>query len=277
MSTQKEPKRVNSKKKHLFAQKTNMMKEIDPNFFIFPPDFPCHTFMTTRYLANALSKKPFDTFNLGTHVGDEEKDVLFNRELLQSYIPNHPIFVSQIHGSDIMSVKEHPSQLLTADGLFTDQKNLPLAILTADCLPVVITDKEGQFLSVIHAGWRGLANGIINRAISLFMSHQVNPENLFVWMGASIGPEAFEVGKEVKDIFINQHSNKMSSFFLPSPHQSNKYLGNLYEITRCILMTMGLLGDKIQYKPYCTFSDSTRFFSYRRDGQCGRMATIAWL
>jgi len=242
-------------------------------------------FATTRL--GGVSLPPYDSLNLGLHVGDENAHVEENRRRLQDSfaLPSSPYWLNQTHSADVLKLsgKSHVAQRKhdgasqlssniahTADGAWSDGIDNVLAVLTADCLPVVIADTEGTSIAVIHAGWRGLAAGILENAVAAFGSRS----DLHAWMGPAIGPCAFEVGEDVLDAFINRNTLHQTSF---SPRAAKgKYLADIYALARTELNALGNItvtgGD------YCTYTQANWFHSYRRDGvKTGRMATIAWI
>jgi YfiH family protein len=255
--------------------------------WITPNDFPCQTGMTTRQQNDVQhtlydQTSPFDHFNLALHVGDNPEKVQQNRQALYQQLPSPAVFVRQVHGVEIHNASPKDrvligsTEVITADALFTSHQNLPLAILTADCLPLVIANESATHLAVLHCGWRGLALGLIEKTINLFQQEGVYPSSLHVWMGAAIGPNHFEVGQDVLSTFSQSHGQTVEMFFSPTttPH---KYMTDLYQIAHHILSVQGVYSDNILTNQHCTFSEPANFFSFRRDRTCGRMATIAWL
>ena len=226
------------------------------------------TFSTTR--DGGVSKPPFDSLNLGLHVGDNSQDVLTNRAHVNSYISNPAVWLNQVHSADVIRVDEgfDFNQTLTGDALYTQLYNQPLAIMTADCLPILLTSSDGQEVAAIHAGWRGLVQGIINNTVSCF-KHE--PANLHAWLGPAIGANRFEVGQEVVAIFTANNPALHDAF---KSQNNDKYLADIYQIARILLNQLGVVN--ISGGEYCTFSQKNQFFSYRRDGQTGRMASLIW-
>lgn len=243
------------------------------NLSCLVPDWPVSSnvtvLTTTRH--GGVSKVPFDSLNLGLHVGDDTDDVQENRRrLVKSFsLPAEPVWLNQTHGTDIVNVLHHPQQGVDADGTFTRLPNCVLAVLTADCLPVVISDLQGTQLAVVHAGWRGLAGGILKEALSRFDKDA----ELYAWLGPAIGPSKFEVGEDVRDVFVRRFDANIEHF--RQGEAVGKYWANLYALARTELKNaacQALGGD------YCTHTQSELFHSHRRDGKAsGRMATIAWI
>ena len=216
---------------------------------------------------HGISKPPFDSLNLGLHVGDIEKDVLANRALLkqQLQLSNEPFWLEQVHGTDVVDLKTANSNI--ADGSYTNIVGKVCAVMTADCLPVLICNKAGTEVAALHAGWRGLCHGILEAGVRQFSS----PKNeLYAYLGPAIGPDAFEVGAEVKQAFIVQDPNAVH-FFKPS---GDKYFADIYGLARQRLATVGI--ETIYSASECTVAN-TDFFSYRRDQQTGRQASLIWL
>lgn len=226
------------------------------------------TLSTTR--DGGVSKPPFDSLNLGLHVGDNRQDVIKNRAHVNTHLPNPAVWLNQVHSTDVIRVDEafDANQTLTGDALYTQLSNQPLAIMTADCLPILLTSSDGQEVAAIHAGWRGLVQGIINNTVSCF-KHE--PANLHAWLGPAIGANRFEVGQEVVAIFTANNPALHDAFKLQN---SEKYLADIYHIARILLNQRGVVN--ISGGEYCTFSQNNQFFSYRRDGQTGRMASLIW-
>lgn len=184
-------------------------------------------------------------------------------------LPQDPIWLTQVHGTEVV-VATPENTAITADASYTNTRNQPCVILTADCLPVLICNKQGTHIAAIHAGWRGLVHGIIERTI-----HTLNlpTTDLLVWLGPAIGPTKFEVGEDVFTEFT-QHSREAESAFTSMPN--NKWLANLYTLARQRLNALGV--NNISGGDYCTYSQDNLFFSYRRDkGATGRMASVIWI
>ena len=229
-------------------------------------------FTTTRL--GGVSQAPYDSLNLGLHVNDEPTAVEENRRRMNDSfaLPSNPQWLNQTHSADVISLPATSTtpSVHCADGAWTDTVDTVLAVLTADCLPVVIADSAGSSVAVIHAGWRGLSAGILDNALAAFDSKA----ELHAWMGPAIGASAFEVGEDVLEAFIGRNSQHQSSF-IPRDTKG-KYLADIYGLARAELTARGNItvtgGD------YCTYSQANWFHSYRRDGiKTGRMATVAWI
>lgn len=223
---------------------------------------------TTRL--NGASKTPFSSFNLGDHVGDNHNDVVLNREKLitLAQLPTAPTWLNQIHSIDAVTLPYADSiNPPSADAAYTNQANQVCCVMTADCLPVVICNKEGTEVAAIHAGWRGLLNGILENTVKYFTSN-----DLIAWCGPAIGPTAFEVGDEVKLQFCEQDPQAINAF-TPS-HNRDKWLANLELLATQRLQSVGV--QEVYYSSLCTYSNTDQFFSYRKEGETGRQATLIW-
>ncbi|MFC0309223.1 peptidoglycan editing factor PgeF [Gallibacterium trehalosifermentans] len=230
-----------------------------------------HAFSTLRL--GGQSCGVFAGLNLGDHVGDDPDAVQKNRQQLveQFQLPQFPQFLTQVHGT---TVKQLPltDDNLTADACYTNQANQVCLIMTADCLPVLFAAENGTEVAAAHAGWRGLAAGILENTLAQF---KTAADQIKVWLAPAIGPTAFQVGAEVKHTFCEQYSLAAQAF-RPDPEHTDKYFADLYQLARLRLQQAGVLADNISGGEYCTFSDPEKFYSYRRDQQTGRMATLIW-
>ncbi|MCD6055947.1 MAG: hypothetical protein K0R12_909 [Gammaproteobacteria bacterium] len=229
---------------------------------------------TLRYEGH--SKEPYAAFNLGLHVGDEAAAVLANRELLQTALSlqNPPQWLNQIHGCDIIALtRETSPQSATpaADGAYTQLPHVVCAILTADCLPVLLCNKAGTLVCALHVGWRGLVAGIIETALSQL---PVNPAELLAWLGPAIGFNAFEIGEEVKT-FLAKHKTAPKAAF--AINHNGRWCADLNTLTIARLKACGMNEINCFRSNECTYANPDRFYSYRRDGQTGRHATLIWL
>lgn len=232
------------------------------------PDWPApanvKSIQTTRH--GGVSVAPYDCFNLGSHVQDNPMAVAKNRQLLSQYLPSEPVWLNQVHGIDVLDAAK--SQCVqNADASFSKTKNVVCVTMTADCLPVLLCNKQGTAVASIHAGWRSLCDGVIEATIKTM---GVESQDLMAWLGPAIGPDAFEVGGEVREAFITQDAQAEQAFCA----FDDKWLGNLYLIARQRLHRLGV--SSIYGGGECTFSQSSQYFSYRRDGHTGRMATLIW-
>ena len=232
------------------------------------PDWPApsrvKSLMTTR--KGGVSYAPWASFNLGDHVGDDLAHVAANRARLRQGLPSEPGWLKQVHSA---SVVETGASVPQADASFTRQAGTVSVVLTADCLPVLLCDRAGSVVAAAHAGWRGLADGVLEATVAAM---KVPPADILAWMGAAIGPQAFEVGDEVRQVFVAQHPQAAAAFVAHAP---GKWLADIYLLARIRLQGIGV--QAVYGGGSCTFTDSERFFSYRRDGVTGRMAALIWL
>ena len=214
------------------------------------------------------SAAPFASANLGTHVGDDPACVTANRAALRTLLPAEPCWLNQVHGTATVDASACAG-LPAADAAFTRQPGAVCAVMTADCLPVLFCDQAGTVVAAAHAGWRGLQAGVLESAIAAM---GVAPQALLAWLGPAIGPTAFEVGDEVRAAFVDADTGAAPAFV---PGQPGKWRADLYALARRRLQQAGVV--KVYGGAGCTVSDPARFFSYRRDGVTGRMATLIWL
>ena len=242
------------------------------------PNWPApanvHALQTKRnagYSAIGFSKAPFSSLNFGSHVNDNPMHVVQNRQLLSQFLPSEPVWLNQVHGIEVVDAA-NTSCAPDGDASFTTQKNVVCVTMTADCLPVLLCDEEGTTVAAVHAGWRSLCDGVIEAAVAKM---GVDSSELMAWLGPAIGPNAFEVGAEVRAQFIAKDVQAETAF----KAHGDKYLGNLYQIATQRLSTLGIkqIYGGGHGNDWCTFTDKENFFSFRRDGVTGRMATLIWL
>ena len=235
------------------------------------PDWPVpahvRAICTTR--SGGISQGPYKSMNPADHVNDLDQDVAENRLLLQQSLAldSSPCWLEQVHSTKIVDLDQKNCNF-KADGSTTKQVGTRCVVMTADCLPVLLTDSKGQRVAAIHAGWRGLADGILEAGVQQFNGKL----NILAWLGPAIGPEKFEVGEDVIDMLAAGVKTK-TGWFKPSPN-NGKWLVDLYAQARFRLQQAGV--NDVYGGGFCTFSDEKRFFSYRRQGDCGRMATLIW-
>jgi len=227
------------------------------------------TFLTVR--SGGVSQPPFDSFNLAMHVGDDPEAVAENRRRLREGLdlPAEPGWTAQVHGTHCTRVGPEGAADTEADGGLVDTPGAVAVVLTADCLPVVLARDDGTAAAVVHAGWRGLAAGVVETAVRALGP----PGSLHAYLGPAIGPDAFEVGEEVRAAFVDWAEEDQNAFH---PH-GERWLANLYLLASQRLKRLGVAPHCISGGGFCTFSDAGRFFSHRRDGRTGRMATLVWL
>lgn len=241
---------------------------------ILRPDWPLppqiHAAQTTRQ--GGVSLAPYAEFNLASHVGDDPTHVLTNRHLLreQLALPNEPLWLEQVHGISVhrATPENMPTQAPRADAVYTDQPGIVLAVLTADCLPVLFASRDGTEIAAAHAGWRGLHAGVLEETLSHFRSP---PSDILAWFGPAISQAAFEVGEDVYRAFT-AHDPVAVSAFIPSI-RSGHWQADLYQLARLRCHAAGV--QSIHGGDLCSFSDP-RFFSYRRENPTGRMASLIW-
>lgn len=231
------------------------------------PDWPApanvRALSTTR--SEGCSKGPWSSMNLGGRCGDDPADVRRNRDRLARVLPAPPQWLDQVHGTRVARHPGRPGDSPQADALVAFGPGRVCAVLTADCLPVVFCDRDGSRIAVAHAGWRGLAAGVLQATVAAL---DCDPVNLIAWLGPAIGPEVYEVGAEVAAAFPDEFDQA----FAP---RGERWLLDLYAVARLKLAAAGVRG--VCGGGLCTHSDPGRFFSYRRDGVTGRMATLVWL
>lgn len=221
---------------------------------------------TTRH--GGVSMAPYQGLNLGDHVGDDPLAVQANRVWLAqaAKLPGAPRWLEQVHGCAVL---EACGTGQVADACVARGPHQVCVVLTADCLPLLICDRFGGRVAAVHAGWRGLHAGVIERTVEQLGGA---PQNLLVWLGPAIGPEAFEVGEEVREAFAERHPLHLQAF---GPGRPGRWLANLYQLARQVLEQYGVTA--VYGGDYCTYRDQERFFSYRRDGRTGRMASLIWM
>lgn len=239
---------------------------------LIEPDWPAPSrvkaYSTTR--SGGFSKPPYASFNLSSSGGDDPEDVKRNRTLLvqQLHLPTEPVWLHQVHGTQAV-LAEQAQAVTTADAAYTYQANIVCGVLTGDCLPLLICNRQATVVAAIHAGWKGLLAGVIEATIDKIESAN---SDLLVWLGPAIGPQAFEVGAEVLQQFVAVDPNAAAAFY---SKDNGRYRADIYHLARQRLQQCGV--DQIYGGNFCTYEDEQRFFSYRRDVKTGRMASIIWL
>ena len=225
------------------------------------------TWQTTR--PGGVSSGSWESLNLGDHVGDDTEAVARNRDLLARglRLPAEPRWLDQVHGTRILDLDR--GETGSADGAVTATPGVVLAIMTADCLPVLLATEDGRRIGVAHAGWRGLAAGVLAEAVAALARP---PSTLMAWLGPAIGREAFEVGPEVRAAFLARDAGSAEYF---APNARGRWQADLDGLARRQLQLSGVAA--IHGRRQCTFSDPTSYFSHRREAPCGRMATLIWL
>jgi purine-nucleoside/S-methyl-5'-thioadenosine phosphorylase / adenosine deaminase len=236
------------------------------------PEWPApanvRALQTTR--RGGVSAAPYDTLNLGDHVGDSPLAVAQNRQMFSALAPSEPVWLNQVHGVEVADA-DAAGCLPRADACIARRAGSVCVVMTADCLPVLLCDDRGTVVGAAHAGWRGLCNGVIERTVAAMA---VPPQSLMAWLGPAIGPTAFEVGAEVREAFIAAQPQAQAGF-VALPGSGGKHLADIFLLARQRLEALGI--SRIHGGGACTYSDAGRFYSYRRDGATGRMGTFIWL
>jgi len=237
------------------------------------PDWPApdrvRSASSTRQ--GGVSQPPFDSFNLALHVDDRVADVVSNRQRLAEKLalPGEPHWLNQVHGTTVVDLDDVSGDLPDADASITTTVNTVCVVLTADCLPVLFCDRAGTRVAVAHAGWRGLAAGILEATVAAFIAP---PEEILAWLGPAIGPQAFEVGDEVRQTFCDADPVATAAFVASRP---GHWQADLCQLARQRLVLAGV--NNVYGGSRCTFTEADNFYSFRRDGNTGRMASSVWL
>ncbi len=221
---------------------------------------------TTRH--GGASGGIYGTFNVGVAVGDDPALVAENRARLRSLLPGDPVWLKQVHGTRVVNADEVHA-IVEADACMTRSAGTVLAIQAADCMPVLLADRSGSVIAAAHAGWRGLASGVIENAVAAM---KIAPANVLAWLGPAISGAAYEVGQDVHDAFTGADPTAATAFVA---HGHGKYLVDLYTLARQRLARLGVAS--VHGGSYCTFGDTDRFYSYRREGITGRMVALIWI
>jgi len=247
----------------------------------FKPDWssPSNIGALVTNREGGVSSSPFASFNLGDHVGDAIVNVQANRAILRQSLPSYPIWLNQVHGIAVSTPSDrlvNPTVVIEADAAVTNTPGEVLAIMTADCLPVLFASKDGKVIGAAHAGWRGACNGVLENTVSQMLALEPGliAKDLLVWLGPAIGSQSFEVGEEVLQAFIQSGQEIPSEAFKPIFKKPGKYLADLYLLAKSRLNALGIVS--IDGGTFCTYQDH-RFFSYRRDGVTGRFASLIWI
>lgn len=218
------------------------------------------------------------SLNLGRSSGDQPDAIDENRRRLAALLPRAPKWLNQVHGCRVVVADDiiDLAEAVEADAVVTDQPNIPCAVMVADCLPVLFCDDGGQHVAAAHAGWRGLAAGVLENTVAAMA---VAPGNVMAWLGPAIGSSAFEVGKDVYEAFVSRDSAAAACFLLRGDEHPDKFMADIYALARLSLTRAGV--TRIYGGNFCTASEPSRFFSYRREGMAGRstgrMAGVIWI
>lgn len=231
----------------------------------WPAPSTVHAVTTLR--TGGVSTGPYRSLNPAGHVGDNPDDVAENRRLIQRMLnlPAQPVWLQQVHGNVAVDAGRCDDRV-QADASYSKEPDVVCAVLTADCLPLLFCNPEGTKIAAVHAGWRGLLAGVIEQTLTALQQ-----PDLLVWLGPAIGPTCFEVGDEVRQAFVNKSVDFAAGF---RQCAEQKWLADIYQLARIILAQQGI--ERSYGGGFCTVTDQERFFSYRRDGETGRMATLIW-
>jgi len=230
-----------------------------------------HAFCSER--AGGVSAAPYDTLNLGDHVGDDPLAVAENRRRLAAQLQARPVFLQQVHGRGVVRLVPDTPDGTEADACWTSERGLACTMMVADCLPVLLCADDGALLGAAHCGWRGLAGGVLEALWSAMAGAGAGTAR--AWLGPSIGPEAFEVGPEVREAFVHGDVGALACF---RPHGEGKFLADLPALARRRLAALGIsdVAGNDGSRPWCTVANPSRFFSHRRDRVSGRFAAGLW-
>ncbi|MCX7185868.1 MAG: peptidoglycan editing factor PgeF [Methylophilales bacterium] len=245
------------------------MRQLDFILPNWPAPANVKALQTTR--VGGVSVGLYTSLNLGAHVGDNHVFVEHNRQLLAPYLPSSPVWINQVHGIKVINASSSRG-LQDADASYSTLANVVCATMTADCLPVLLCDTKGTVVAAVHAGWRGLCDGVIEAAVH---EMAVPASEVLAWLGPAIGPQSFEVGDDVRTQFIAVDPRASHAF----KSHADKWLCDLYLLAKQRLQSVGvsqIYGATINTE-FCTYSEGERFYSFRRDNVTGRMASLIWL
>lgn len=236
----------------------------------FEPDWPhpanVRSLITTR--CGGVSAAPYDAFNLALHVGDAPEAVHANRRRVHASLPSEPRWIAQVHGVEVKDLDTDFSEA-PADAAVTRRPGTVAAILTADCLPVLLCATDGSVVAAAHGGWRGLCNGVLEASLNAM---RVDPSQLAAFLGPAISQPAYEVGDEVRSAFVARHARAAAAF---AANARERWQADLYQLARQRLQSAGV--SAVYGGQCCTYRERERFFSFRRDGRTGRMASLIWI
>ena len=255
---------------------TDYLEQEQPAWIESKWSVPTNLHAGTSTRLYGVSQGDYESLNLGDHLDDDQQAVITNRKYLVDLhgLPSEPLWLQQEHGNNIINLDNFDPDNVTnniADGVFTTKPGIVCGILTADCLPILICDEFGTEIAALHAGWRGLASGIIEKALPMFSSP---PESLMVWMGPAISARNYEIDDDVKSSFDHLEDILQHDTFIPTGR--NHWLVSLYRTAMLILKDQGV--ERIHGGQYCTYRDADLFYSHRRDGgKTGRMASLIWM
>ena len=249
--------------------------------FFLRPDWPAppSVFAAVSTRRGGVSLPPWNSLNLGGHVGDDPAAVAENRRRLGQALglTRDPVWLTQVHGTRVLTLDGGAPVDVVADAVLTRTPGVPCVVMTADCLPVLFCDRAGTVVAASHAGWRGLAAGVLRGTVAAM---GVAPGDIVAWLGPAIGPACFEVGEEVRAAMLDnavdaRHGAAIPACFTPSATQPGKLLADIYGLARAELQALGV--GATYGGGFCTVTDSAHWYSYRRDGVTGRMAALVWL
>jgi polyphenol oxidase len=244
----------------------------DASLALLRPEWPAHRRVQAVFTlrTGGVSEGAFASFNLGTHVGDEPAAVAENRRRLRHALGTaEPCWLEQVHGTRVIDLGAEAHACPAADAVLARTAQQVCAVQVADCLPVLFAARDGSAVAAAHAGWRGLAAGVLESTVRAL---RLDPRQLCAWLGPAIGPKHFEVGEEVRTAFAAQDAGALEAF---TANSRGRWQCDLFALARRRLAALGL--NALYGGGDCTYADAARFFSYRRDGQCGRMAALVWL
>jgi polyphenol oxidase len=244
------------------------MQELPTISPVWPAPKHVRAIVTTR--VGGYSNPPYGSLNLGDHVGDDSSVVSRNRALVRAALrlPSEPAWLQQVHGTEVVDAGTVGSPVL-ADGAYTNRSGVVCAVLTADCLPIFLCDSDGAEVALLHGGWRGLAAGIVEAGVTKFSAPA---SRILAWLGPAIGPKVFEVGDEVRATFLRWHASSKAAFV---KNARDRWFADIYLLARLRLEALGIA--MIYGGEFCTVAQSELFYSYRRDGVTGRMASLIWM
>ena len=228
--------------------------------------------VTTR--TGGVSAGPYATMNLGRGTRDDAHALAENERRFRKFLPGNPVWLDQVHGNAVVTLAHEAgaSAVPVADAAVTRGRGIVCAVLVADCLPVLFADAAGNAVGIAHAGWRGMVAGVLESTIAALCDFGVKPKNIVAWLGPAISPLAFEVGDDVRDAFLAADPRAAACL---APHRAGKWHADLHGLARQRLARGGV--TRIDGGAFCTFAEATRFYSYRRERESGRMAAAVWL
>ena len=239
---------------------------------ILTPEWPAPAGVRAAFTlrSGGVSPPPFDSLNLGAHVGDEAAAVIENRRRVRAELrlAEEPAWIEQVHGIEVLDLDLEARAGIAADAALTRRAGPVCAVQVADCLPILLAVRDGSAVAAAHAGWRGLAAGVLEATVKKLAAE---PGRLIAWLGPGIGPAHFEVGEEVRAAFLASDADAASLF---TPNARGRWQCDLAGLARGRLVALGV--SAVFGGEWCTYGDALRFFSYRRDGRCGRMAALIW-